>query len=318
MILGCSQKSPLPTDQLTGSIPAATGISSCIPFTVQTTDSSTLSCRISYPEGETKAVLYMVHGLGQYQDTYCDMCCFLLECGYAVVTYDLRGHGDSPGARGHIVSLEQQCLDINALLQGTDKLLPDTPRFIYGHSFGGAVALNYILKNPEQFHGAILAPPFIRSAKKIPQWKLVLGSVLGDIWPTATVGTGIDMHDITRDSLHNVRDSEDPVSHSYVTAAYLEVFQAGNWALEEAVLATPVLIMHGTEDKVACIEASRELFRNSNGFAELKEWEGQYHELHHDLDKEQIFTYAFKWIEKHRVIPRDQRFFWYSIEKDQQ
>ncbi len=317
MTLSCSTISPLPEKQSTGFTTPQSELSHCSEKEVITNDGMQLNCRISYPQGDIKAVIYLIHGLGQYQTRFDELSLKLIENHIAVVTYDLRGHGVSSGVRGHIKSMQQQRSDLEQIIETTAQEFATLPRFIYGHSFGGALALNYALMDQIDLDGVILSAPFIRSTEKLSPWMQNLGELIRPLLPNTRVKTGIDIHSITRDSLFNIMDHNDPMSHSYVTAAYLEVFDAGDWALENiSTLSVPLLLMHGTEDRVTSIEASRELRDNANGLVELKEWEGYYHDLKNDIGKEYVFEYVVEWINEEikRNEIRLYQLEWASIE----
>ncbi len=64
-----------------------------------------------------------------------------------MIGFDLRGHGKSGGPRGHF-SFEEGLDDIDLLISQAQQLYPGKPIFLYGHSLGGLLVLDYAMKRP--------------------------------------------------------------------------------------------------------------------------------------------------------------------------
>ncbi len=86
------------------------------------------------PEGQPKAVITLVHGLGEHCGRYDHVGKMLVENGYALLAFDLRGHGKSGGQRGHAPSIEAFMKDIDEMLAQASARYPGVPQFIYGHT----------------------------------------------------------------------------------------------------------------------------------------------------------------------------------------
>src|SRR5919199_2405933 len=98
------------------------------------------------PQGEPLAVVCLVHGQGEHSGRYAGLAAALVEAGYAVLAFDLRGHGRSEGQRGHTPSYDAWLGDIARLLEEAGNRFPRRPRFLYGHSMGGNLVLGYALR----------------------------------------------------------------------------------------------------------------------------------------------------------------------------
>lgn len=299
-LFSCAQKKSVETvsGYHSSGIPSSViGTACCVPFQFETTDGSMLSGHVTFPKGEVKAVVYCVHGIGENQTSFQHMVRYLESRGYALVTYDARGHGNSPGQRGHIVSVQQQCEDLESLLNSTYDQFDSVPRFAYGHSFGSGVLLNYALNYSHNLDGIVLSAPLFHSLVEISPWKKTMGNMLWNYWPTLQITSEIPKHHVTRDSVFNVQNYEDPAKHRYVSPAFLDMFEAGEWALDHAAdLAVPTLIMQGTEDRITDISSSREFVWRAKGNVEMKEWDGYYHQLHNEIGKEAVFGYVDQWM----------------------
>ncbi len=111
---------------------------------IQANDNTKLAYREYVPE-TIDAILIFYHGGG----TYCSGGYQFIGDGLSnrfnclVVTPDLRGHGDSGGARGDTPNVEQVFDDISLLIKHTKDRYPQKPLFLGGHSSGGGLVLNY-------------------------------------------------------------------------------------------------------------------------------------------------------------------------------
>ena len=117
-----------------------------IEFTQQTPDGVQFYFQGWQPETPPKAVVCLVHGLGEHSGRYAHVAAALNDAGYALLGFDLRGHGKSGGPRGHTPSYDTLMDDIGRLLAEAAQRYPGQPQFLYGHSLGGNLVLNYALR----------------------------------------------------------------------------------------------------------------------------------------------------------------------------
>ena len=127
------------------------------------------------PDGKPKAVICLIHGLGEHSSRYQHLAEYYIKKGYIVAAYDLRGHGRSQGQRGHYPSLDAAMDDIKVFTEKLEKDYPDIPVFLYGHSLGGVLVLNYVLRNKNHLTGVIATSPGLVTGQKVAAWKLTLG-----------------------------------------------------------------------------------------------------------------------------------------------
>lgn len=109
------------------------------------------------PESEPRAVVCLAHGYGEHSGRYAHVAAQMNEAGYAFLAFDLRGHGKSHGQRGHTPSYEHLLNDLALLFaEGARRFpAPRKPLFIYGHSMGGNLVLNYALRRQPEIAGVI-------------------------------------------------------------------------------------------------------------------------------------------------------------------
>jgi len=247
----------------------------------------------------TETIVILVHGMGEHSTRYSNFVIpELLKNNISVITYDQFGHGKTEGKRGHNPGFEAvlDCVDI-AFKKGKS-VFGDIPTFLYGHSMGGNVVINYVLRRKHSFTGVIATSPFLKLAFQPPSWKLALGKILQKIAPAMTMGNELDATAMSRDKDEVKKYIDDPLIHYKISPNYsLTFIKTGEWAIENAKnLNIPVLVLHGTGDKITSHKASEEFVKNSNNKAVLKLFENGYHELHNDLCKKEILETIINWV----------------------
>ena len=128
----------------------------------------TLPGRLWSRDGSPRAVVIVVHGLGDHSGRYQEFARHAVEANIAVFAFDLPGHGLSPGRRGHFERYSDVLLDISAARATVAERFPDVPQFVLGHSMGGNLVINYALRrsapdDSDSVHlaGLILAAPML-------------------------------------------------------------------------------------------------------------------------------------------------------------
>lgn len=247
-----------------------------------------------------RAVIGIVHGMGEHTELYRHVAEMFVEQGYAVLLFDQRGHGQTEGQRGHAPTYEHLLEGIDRMLEEADKRYPGVPRFLYGHSMGGNVTVNYLLRRKPDIQGAIISSPWLKLAFDPPKLTYVMGSLMERLYPQYSNYRPMRPNNLTSDPVMIRRIEEDTVRHGHITARFFfGVARAGRWALQHAAeLGVPILLLHGGNDKVTSIHASRQFSERSLGKAEFREWPGLKHELHNELDRDTVFTAMVDWVER--------------------
>lgn len=248
----------------------------------------------------TKAVIVLVHGMGEHALRFEDSVIkYLLENKYAVLALDLYGHGKSKGKRGHCPSYKALLEAVDLLVSKAQKLFLSQPIYLYGHSLGANIAINYALKHHNKIKGLVASSPFLRLAFAPPKWKMSLGKFLFKFLPSLTLASELDGDAISREPLEVKRYMDDALIHDKISPMYLfPVLEAGAHALLKAnQLKIPSLVIHGTADRLTDHKATI-AFAKQSSLSELKLFENGYHELHHDLCKEEYIETVLNWLEK--------------------
>lgn len=235
-----------------------------------------------------KAVVCLVHGIGEHAGRYDRTGEAFKENGIALVGMDLRGHGLSPGKRGHTSPRESILGDIDLLIEYTLGEYPDIPLFLYGHSMGGNIALEYRRRGNHRTipQGYIITSPWIILQRKIPGYLYLISELIAKVKPDFLMNS-----DIKDETLGNQEIIEKQANHhlrhgkiSVKTA--LEGIETGKALLENSLeirgegQLKPFLLMQGTADVVCDPEGSKILAQHEKELCSYIEWEGLYHEIH--------------------------------------
>lgn len=245
----------------------------------------------------TKAVVVLAHGMGEHSGRYQHVAKKLTDNDFSVVTFDHFGHGKTTGKRGHNPSFEAVLESVSKTIEKAKELFPRKPIFLYGHSMGGNVVINYAIRKKHTLKGIIATSPFLKLAFQPPKIKLVVGKLLQKIAPSITMGNELDANDISREKIEIAKYVNDLLVHDKISPNFsLTFIETGQWAIENAnKLQTPMLLLHGTGDKIIDYKGSQEFAKNSKNTT-LKLYEGGYHELHNDLCKEEMLQDVVNWL----------------------
>ena len=256
------------------------------------------------PDTSPKASLALIHGLGEHIGRYAHVGKVMTDAGYALVGFDLRGHGKSGGARGHSSSLNVYMQDIRQFLDLIARRYPGIPHFLYGLSLGGLLSLSYAIQYDTGLKGVMVTGAALRSSLQEQRTKIALVKLLGSFLPAMTIHSGLDPATLSRDSKVVDAYVSDKLVHystslgfgkSALSAIDLCFARAGEFAL-------PLLIMHGTADKLTYPSGSEDFARlagKAGNDVTLKLWDGLYHELHNEPEKAEVFKFMTGWLDKH-------------------
>ena len=252
-------------------------------------------------EIETSAVICLVHGLGEHSGRYAHVSAFLNRAGYTVAAFDLRGHGRSEGPRGHAFCYETLMDDIADFVAIVRARHLETPLFLYGHSFGGNLVLNFALRRRPDVCGVIATAPGLQPAFEVPSWKKNLGGFLSHLWPSYSMPNGLEVKALARDPEVVEAYRGDPLVHEQISIRLaFNLLEAGSWALKHASeFPCGLLLMHGSRDRIASYEASREFGRRAGACCNLKIWDGLYHEIHNEPEQERVLRYMCDWLTRY-------------------
>lgn len=243
--------------------------------------------------GTARGAVVIVHGYGEHIERYGHVGQALSSAGWAVRGYDLRGHGMSPGVRGHCLRFGEY-LDDLALIVAKAKVSEAAPLYLLGHSFGALVSCMYLLERPPGgVSGLVLSSPYFKLAMDVPQVKLLAGKLLSKIYPGLALPSGVKGADVSRDPEVAAAYDRDPLNNRQATARWF----TESTAAQEAVLrrageiTVPTLVLHGGADRIACPRRTEEVFaRLGSTDKALHILPGQYHEIFNELAEDRTRT----------------------------
>jgi alpha-beta hydrolase superfamily lysophospholipase len=255
------------------------------------------------PRGTARAVVALVHGIGEHAGRYTTLVTHLTAAGFAVCGFDHRGHGRSPGRRGHIGSWTEYREDVQAFLGTAEKQFPRRPVFLYGHSLGALIVTEYVIAYPGGGLAGLIVSGIPLQPTGVAKPHLVaLARILSRVWPTFSISLGVDGSRLSRDQ-DVVRDyGEDPLVHHVAsmrwgaeTLAAIERVRS-----RAAAIRLPILVLHGGNDKINSVEGSKELFEKvSSADKQLRIYPGGAHEPHNDINRAQVALDVEEWLNLH-------------------
>jgi alpha-beta hydrolase superfamily lysophospholipase len=266
-------------------------------------DRPDLFARLWEPETNVcRGVFGIVHGLGEHCGRYAHLAEVLTRAGYAVLAFDLPGHGRSPGRRGH-ADYEILLDDVERLAGEVRARAADGPAVLYGHSLGGAIVLACAIRRSLPLTALIASSPLLRLSSAPPRWKRAAGRIFRYVCPWVLFDTRLDPVALSHDPNAVRNHQQDPLVHHLVSAQLGEsMLRAGEWLLTHADrLRVPTLVMHGGADTLTSSAASRQFAERAGSRCTLKVWDGFRHELQWEPEKDQVFAYMLDWLDAIRA-----------------
>lgn len=245
-----------------------------------------------------KGLIVLVHGIGEHIGRYEHVAEAMTQAGFVLAGYDLRGHGRSQGQRGHTPSYDTFLDEIGQSIEENHKRFPDLPCFLYGHSMGGALVLNFGLRRPSVIKGVIATGPMLRTAFAPPAFKVMLGRMMDRMFPAFSMTNGLEAGTLYHSSGEDKKYETDPLVHGLLSARLgIAMIDNGLWALNHAAeFPLPLLLMHGGDDRITDPKASREFADKVGNNCTLKIWNGLYHEIHNEQEQNEVFNFMVTWM----------------------
>jgi alpha-beta hydrolase superfamily lysophospholipase len=254
------------------------------------------------PEEQPIASVAIVHGWGEHSERYSNVVEYLISHGYAVYGFDQRGHGRSPGKRGHINHWEEYRQDLRSFLHIIGEQHPDGAVFLWGHSLGALIALDYILCYSEELRGAVIGSSPIEPVGVAKPYLVLLSRLLSKVWPSFSLDRRLDATLLSRDQEVVQQSKSDPMMHGLCSARWAtEVLNTISRVKAQVTeVSIPVLFLHGEADRVNLASGTSYLF-DSVGIEDktVRIYPSMYHELHNDIDHEQVLVDVRNWLGEH-------------------
>jgi acylglycerol lipase len=250
------------------------------------------------PEGTARGVVAIVHGVNSHSGYYTWVADQLVASGLAVYALDLHGRGKSDGERFYLEKIGDYLDDVRALVALAKSREAGLPVYLLGHSAGGVISCTYTLEHQAELAGLICESFAFQVAA--PDFALAVVKGLSHLAPHAHV-LRLKNEEFSRDPQVVQAMNDDPlIAHEVQpTKTVAELVRADERLKREFPLITlPVLILHGTADKVTNPKGSQ-LFYDTAGSTDktLKLYKGHVHDLLNDIDKEVVMADIKSWID---------------------
>lgn len=245
-----------------------------------------------------RPTVLLAHGYAEHARRYAPLARALTRAGYPLLAVDHRGHGASEGPRADVAAFERYVDDFASF---AEEAQPEPGRrVVFGHSMGGAIAALYAARRPDGLDALVLSSPYLRNAVPVPPWLERVARVLARVAPTAPVRR-LDADALSRLPEEVEAYRADPLIHSGPAKARMarEMLDGGRAALEAAsAIRAPARILHGGADRIADPAGAREIAGRIGDRAETTIYDGGFHELLNDADRERVIADVVAWLER--------------------
>ena len=249
---------------------------------------------------EPRAVWLLAHGLAEHSGRYGEFANFFADAGIATYALDHPGHGRSDGKRAHIGRFEKYTDALAQLLALARPEHPDSPLVLLGHSMGGLIAADFLLKHQDEFAAAVLTGPAIQAPQRPSRVALATNRMIAALLPRLGV-MQLDASAISREPQVVINYKNDPlVFRGKVTARLVtELFAAMDRVVANAAsIRLPLLIMHGSEDKLTAVDGSKLLHdKVSSEDKKIVIYDGLYHEILNEPERRSVMCDILLWLE---------------------
>lgn len=253
------------------------------------------------PGDNPDGVIVLLHGIGEHVRRYNQWAEMFRKENFAFTAIDMPGHGKSEGGRGKVRRYRDIYEMLDVMLKTAGRTFPGVPLYLYGHSLGGGIVLDYTLRFNPAVRAVIATSPWLRLSFEPSKMKLLLASVVKSLLPGLVQPTGLETIHLSHDKSIVDLYNTDPLVHDKISAGLFSgASSSAKYALNNAAnLKLPVLIVHGSDDNICSPEGSKE-FCSKTQNAELKIWDGGFHELHNEPFRDDVFRFIVSWIKQQR------------------
>ena len=267
---------------------------------------------VGMDKNDKKAVIIISHGFSEHSGSYIEIAQELCDAGFACLIPDQRGHGAPPvgiGTKkwhGIIPGYQSFIGDIEAVTNKARELSPSSPIVLYGHSMGGGIVLNTLLRMSKaqqaQYACTIVEAPWLGLYDEFSTFTRGLLGVLSRIAPKVRVKRSPSDETLSSDPERAKNITEDELYHGYLSFHMLnEIMKACDYAMENAKqLSVPTLLALADKEVVVNNNSMREFSKSAGEIVTLKEYDSL-HAIHNDDKRELFCKDMIEFIDSHLV-----------------
>jgi len=249
----------------------------------------------------THSAVLIVHGLGEHSGRYDALAKWFATHGYAVRSYDQRGHGRTPGQRGALRHSDDLLKDLTAVYENYAAQSGRHP-LLLGHSMGGLVALRAVLDGRVEPSGLVLSSPALRSFE--PLWLRRLAAVLARVSPNLPLRNGLPVDALSHDIKVVEEYRTDPLRTRWITPRLADfIFRAGASSITDAWrLRVPSLLLAAGSDRLVDPSGSRDFANGAWATHQLTSrfFDTLFHELFNETEtgRHQVLAQLADWLRR--------------------
>lgn len=248
------------------------------------------------PSGTPKGVVLVTHGYAEHCGRYREVAHVLVKAGWAALTYDVRGHGQSPGDRGYIDRFTTYLADFAAMQAAARDLIPgvagDAPLVLLAHSHGSLITLRALCDAPPiKAAAAIVSSPFLALKLPVPGFQKLLARVASKITPKLAQPNSLKVEDLTSDKQKQQERLADKQCFDIATARWFtEASAAQDFVLEHAGrIQLPTTWLVGHDDPITDPDRSK-LVASKIAGATYHDLLGMKHEVFNETERASVFA----------------------------
>lgn len=245
------------------------------------------------PSGTPKGAVLVTHGYAEHCGRYRELANVIVGAGWAALTYDVRGHGQSPGVRGFIDRFEAYLDDFTAMQAAARALAPGAPLVLLGHSHGSLITLRALCdeRPPKPIKSAIVSSPYLGLRLPVPAYKKLLARVASRVAPKLAQPNELRVQDLTSDPGKQQERLADKLCLDVATARWFtESSRAQAYvAAHAARIQIPTIWLVGGDDPIADPAASRAVAARVPG-ATYHDLVGLKHEVFNETSRGSVFA----------------------------
>jgi len=251
------------------------------------------------PAKKVKAII-IIHGYAEHSGRYAHVAEFLVNHGYAVETFDLRSHGKSEGKKTFIRSFDEFLSDVDLFLKRVNERHPNKNLFLLGHSMGGTIATLFAITRKLDLKGIILSGATLKLSDEISPFLVRISAIVGNILPKLPT-IKVDCNALSHDPEVVKKYDNDPLVYrggipARTGAEFTRAIKLIQKQMELVTL--PLLILSGTADRLSDPEGSKQLYKRAQSKDKtLKLYDGLYHEILNEPEKEKVLTDIVEWLD---------------------
>ncbi len=253
------------------------------------------------PEKSPRGLVLIAHGAAEHGGRYQHLADYLCERALAVAAVDHLGHGRSEGKRCCLTSFEQHVENLRSVQQILQAEFKDVPQVLLGHSMGGLIVAQYLLRHQAELSACALSGPAIMTELVPPWWQFQMIRLFSAILPDMGV-LQLDASGVSRDPAEVERYQQDPLNYGGKLTARMvrEMFRAMNEVHDRAAeISIPLMLMHGGADSMTAPKGSEFLHGAvASSDKELHIYPGLYHEIFNEPERQAIFEQLASWLDR--------------------